>query len=115
MHLPRPITILGFVQLFAGLVILIDPLNTVSRATIEYFGGIATPLFIGIFTAFCGMLILYARYRGYHLASWKRTLLAAPILMYCATIILISRNALVILIVFLVIYFIVYETGYTDD
>ena len=115
MKLLRPITVLGFVQLFAGLVILIDPLNTVSRATIDYFGGIATPLFIGVFTAFCGALILYARYRGYHLASWRRTLLAAPMLMYCATILFISRNALVILITFLVIYFILYETGYTDD
>lgn len=114
MRLPYPFTMLGVVQLLAGLVIVLDPFNTVSAATIRYFGGIATPLFIGVFTAFCGALILYSRWRRYPLSSWKRTLLAAPMLLYCVTILLISRNTLVMLIIGYIIYDLLWQTGFSS-
>lgn len=115
MHLPRPITILGFVQLFAGLVILIYPQDTLSQAVVNHFGGIATPLLIGAWTAFCGLIILYSRYRRYRLTSWKQTILAAPLLLYCVTVFLIARNPVIVLIVFMLVYFIIYETGFQHD
>jgi hypothetical protein len=115
MRLPYPFTTLGLVQFLAGLVILIYPQDAISSAVVTYFGGVATPQFIGGFTAFCGAIILYSRWRRYALTSWKRTLLAAPLLLYCVTVLLIARNPLIILIVLQLMYFVLHETRFSYD